>query len=109
MGRQAKEDDEIRGYHIPAKSLVTFSQYVTHRHPAFWENPEAFDPERFTPARAAGRPHFALLEAQLLLATLAQRYRPRPVPGHPIVPEPGITLRPRYGMPMTLHAGAAGA
>lgn len=125
LGRQAKEADEIRGYHIPAKALITCSQYVTHRHPDFWTDPERFDPERFAPERAAGRPrfayfpfgggqrqcignNFALMEAQLVLATLAQRYRPCPVPGHPVEPEPMLTLRPRHGMPMTLHERAVG-
>ena len=120
MARQAREADEIRGYHIPAGAPVAVSQYVTHRHPDFWENPEAFDPERFTPARSAGRPHFAyfpfgggprqcignnfaLMEAQLILATLAQRYRLRLQPGHAVEPQAMLTLRPRYGVRMTMH------
>jgi cytochrome P450 len=92
-----------------------------HRHPAFWENPDAFDPERFAPEHSEGRPHFAyfpfgggqrlcigagfaMTEAQLILATVAQRYRLHLVPGHPVEPEPLITLRPSRGLPMTLHA-----
>lgn len=123
MGRQAKEDDEIRGYRIPAGVPVALSQYVTHRHPDFWERPDAFDPERFTPERSAGRPqfayfpfaggprqcignNFALMEAQLVLATIAQRYRLRLVPGQRIVPEPMITLRPRGPIRMTLEERA---
>ena len=47
--------------------------------------------------------NFALMEAQLVLATVAQRYRLRLTPGHPVVPEAKLTLRPRYGMPMTLQ------
>jgi cytochrome P450 len=93
---------------------------VTHRHPAFWEDPEVFDPERFAPERAASRPHyayfpfgggprlcigsnFALMEMQLILATIAQRYKLRLVPGRPVEPEALLSLRPRYGLPMTLH------
>ncbi len=123
-GRQALGDDEVRGYRLPAGSPVVLSPWVTHRHPDFWERPDAFEPERFAPGRAAGRPHlayfpfgggqrqcigngFALLEAQLIVATLAQRYRLRPVPGHPIEPEPTVTLRPRHGLPMTLHERSA--
>jgi cytochrome P450 len=120
LSRKALADDELGGYHIPQGSMVVLSPYVTHRHPAFWEQPEVFDPDRFTPERVAARPHFAhfpfgggprlcignnfaLMEAQLVLATVAQRYRLRLVPGHPVVPEAKITLRPRYGMPMTLQ------
>ncbi len=120
MSRHAVADDEIRGYRVPAGTEVAVVQYVTHRHPDFWENPEAFDPERFTPERSAGRPNFAyfpfgggprlcigntfaLMEAQLILAMIAQTYRLRLVPGQTIEPEPIITLRPRRGISMTLE------
>ncbi len=120
LSRKAIAADELGGYSIPPGSMVILSPYATHRHPAFWERPEVFDPERFTPERAAARPHyahfpfgggprqcigsnFALMEAQLVLAAVAQRYRLRLAPGHPVVPEAKITLRPRYGMPMTLQ------
>jgi len=114
------EDDEIGGYRIQAKSVVLLSPYVTHHHPAFWENPERFDPERFTPERAADRPRyayfpfgggprvcigksFALMEAQLIVAVVAQKYRLDLVPGHPVEPLPMITLQPRYGLLMTIR------
>jgi cytochrome P450 len=120
VARQAMEDDEIGGYHIPAKSPIVVSQYVTHRHPKFWDNPEAFDPERFSPERSTGRHkfayfpfgggpricignNFALMEAQLLLATLAQHYELALVPEHPVVPEPLITLRLKHGLRMTIR------
>ncbi len=120
VARQAMEDDEIGGYHIPAKSPIVISQYVTHRHPEFWDNPEAFEPERFLPERSANRPrfayfpfgggpricignNFALMEAQLLLATLAQHYELELVPDHPVVPEPLITLRLKHGLRMTIR------
>jgi cytochrome P450 len=120
IARQATADDEIGGYHIPAGSPIVMSQYVTHRHPAFWDDPETFDPERFTPERVANRPRFAyfpfgggpricignsfaLMEAHLLLATLAQRFRFDRVSGHPVVPEPTVTLRPKHGVLMTLR------
>lgn len=57
--REAINDDEIDGYHIPAKSMIMTSQYITQRSPEFWEQPEAFDPERFTPERSAGRLRYA--------------------------------------------------
>ena len=120
FGRKAIADDEIGGYFIPAKSMIVLSSYLTHRHAAFWENPELFDPERFTLERSAGRPHytyfpfgggprmcigsnFALTEMQLILATVAQRHQLHLVPGHPVEPEALLSLRPRYGLRMTLQ------
>jgi cytochrome P450 len=104
---------------IPAGSLVAISPYLIHRHPNFWEDPLAFEPMRFAPERAAGRPRyayipfgggprlcigdgFARLEAQLVLATVAQRFRLEPLPGRTVVAEPLVTLRPQGGLPMRL-------
>jgi enediyne biosynthesis protein E7 len=118
--RTPLEDDVIGGYHIEKGSFMLLSEYVTHRHPEFWENPEGFDPERFTPERSAGRHrcayitfgvgprrcigvNFALIEIPLIIATIAQRYRLQLVPGFPVAAKPGITIRPRYGMMMTLE------
>lgn len=122
MARDAQEDDEIGGYHIPAGSMVTITPYVTHRHPEFWEKPWSFYPEHFTPERVAARPryayypfgagpriclgmHFALLEAVLVLAEVAQRYYLRPQGD---MPDVGVkfagTLRPDQPIRMTLHA-----
>ncbi|HLX37846.1 MAG TPA: cytochrome P450 [Candidatus Binataceae bacterium] len=120
VGRAAIADDEIMGYHIPKGSNLMLSQYYAHRHRDFWEEPERFDPERFSPERAGGRPRyaffpfgggprmcigniFALTEAQLILATVAQRYRLRLVPKHPIEVNPLVTLRARYGVKVTLE------
>lgn len=121
--RWPAEDDAVGGYTIPAHTPVFLLQYLTHRHPACWDNPEGFDPERFAPERAAGRPPyayfpfgggprqcigrgFALMEAPLVLATVAQRYRLDLVPSHPVALEPQITLRPRYGMRMYINPSA---
>lgn len=121
IDRNAVEDDEIDGYPIPAGAFVILSPYVTHRLPSLWENPEGFDPERFGEEPSAGRPrfayfpfgggprlcignHFAMMETQLVVATVAQRYRLDLVPGQLVRPEPRITLRPREGVRVTLHA-----
>jgi cytochrome P450 len=118
--RKAIADDEIGGYHVPANTVVTFSPYVTHRRGDYWENPEGFDPERFSPERSGethryayfpfgGGPRqcignvFAMIEAQLILAAVAQRYRLDLVPGHPVEPLPFGILRPRHGVMVTLH------
>jgi cytochrome P450 len=120
FSRSNLEDDELGGYRIRRGSLVYISQYLTHRHPAFWEDPERFDPERFTPERIAMRPkytyfpfgggpracignQFALTEAAIVLCTLAQRYRLELVAGHPVEMQPLVTLRPRYGIRVVAH------
>jgi cytochrome P450 len=126
FSRQALGDDEVGGFRVPRGWLVFVIPYVLHRLPACWENPEAFDPERFSPERIAERPkfiylpfgagprqcighQFALIEAQLIVATIAQRYRLHLVPGHTVDPWPLITLRPRFGMPMTIERREIGA
>jgi cytochrome P450 len=119
IGRSPRADDEIAGYRIPAGSGVFLCVYLTHRHPAFWENPEGFDPSRFAPERAAGRSRFAyvpfgggprqclgggfaMMEAVLILATVAQEFRLHLVPGRPVVPHPSIALRQRHGVWVSL-------
>jgi len=118
---RAGERDEIEGYVITEKALLFYSPYVTHRLPELWENPDAFDPERFTPERVAKRPRFAYIpfgdgprqcignnlsqmEIHLILAMVAQRYRLRLAPGTRVEPEPTVALCPRNGLTMTLHA-----
>ena len=120
FGRKAIADDELGGYPIPANSMILVSPYAVQHHPDYWPDPERFDPERFTPEHTAERPHyayfpfssgprmcigssFAMMEAQLILATIAQPYRLRLVPGHPVEPQMLVTLRPKYGLQMTIH------
>lgn len=96
------------------------SPYVTHRRPDIWDNPEGFEPERFTPEQAAERPRyayfpfgggphqcigntFALMEAQLVLATVGQKYRLHLIPGCTVEPDPVFTLRPNRPVMMTLQ------
>ena len=123
MSREALAEDAIGGFRIPKGSSVMLGPYVTHRHPAFWDNPEGFDPDRFTPQAIERRPryayfpfaggprqcigsNFALMEAQVILAMAAQRYRLHLVPFHPVEPEPSVTLRPKGGIKMTVKARA---
>ncbi len=113
-------DDVIGGVRIPSGTTVFLSQYVTHRHPKLWDDPERFDPERFASDRVPDRPRFAyfpfsggprqclgeqfaMMEAQLVLAGIAQACRLRLVPGHPIEAQPLLTLRPRGGLPMIVE------
>jgi cytochrome P450 len=120
MARDAVQADEIDGYSIPAGSMVTLTPYITHRHPEFWDRPQAFYPEHFAPERVDARPrhayfpfgagpriclgkHFALLEAALVLGEVGQRYRPRLVPGQEIGPRWSGTLRPDRDVLMTLE------
>ncbi|WP_224248810.1 cytochrome P450 [Hyalangium gracile] len=124
FSRKVVRDDVVCGFHIPGGSSVDLSPWVTHRHPEIWEQPEEFLPERFEPERAAQRPRyayfpfsggprqcignsFALMEAQLIVATVAQRFRPRLAPDYTLVPEPLITLRPGGGLPMHLERRSA--
>jgi cytochrome P450 len=119
LGRRAINDYKVGDYIIPAGSIITLCQYVMHRDPRYYPEPETFDPQRWTAEAEASRPKFAYfpfgggprqcigesfawMEGTLLLATLAQAWQLRLVPGHPVETKALITLRPRYGMRMTL-------
>jgi cytochrome P450 len=121
LGRRALSDDRLGDHVIPAGSVVAISPYLMHRHPGHWEDPDRFDPERFTKERSVGRKpfayfpfgggprlcighNFAMLEAQLIIATVAQRFTSRLLPGHEVAPERLFVLRPRGGLPMVLQA-----
>jgi cytochrome P450 len=112
LGRLSVTDNEICGYLIPAGSFVAVSQFATHRHPQFWENPETFDPARFASEREAGRhpyayfpfgggpracigSHFGMLEAMIAVALLLQRFQIRSHQENVPLDTEGITLRPR--------------
>lgn len=120
MGRFALEDFTLGSYFMPKGTTVFLSQYIMHRDRRYFPDPERFDPERWAPEAKASRPRFcyfpfgggarqcigesfAWMEGILILATLAQRWRPRLVPGHRVEPQPLITLRPKYGMKMILE------
>ena len=117
MGRYARADFRLGEFLLPARTTVLMSQFVLHRDPRFFPDPLRFDPERFAPEAKARRPKFtyfpfgagvrqcigesfAWMEGVLLLATLAQKWKLKLVPGHPVEPQPLITLRPRFGMRM---------
>jgi cytochrome P450 len=120
VSRRAIGDDEIGGYRVPAGAEVVVCPYITHRHAAAWENPDVFDPSRFTSEHASARRRgafvpfggglrrcigdsFAMMEMLLIVAMVAPAYRMRLVPGHPVEPSPKFTLRPRDGVLMSLH------
>jgi cytochrome P450 len=119
IGRRAIEDYYARDFLIPAGSIVAMSQYVMHRDPRYYPDPEKFDPERWSPEARAQRPkfsyfpfgagsricigeHFAWMEATLILAILCQKWNARLIPKHPVELRPTITLRPKHGMKMIL-------
>jgi cytochrome P450 len=120
IGRKALEDVEVNSYLIPAGSLVLMSQYLMHRDPRYYPEPNRFDPLRWSGEAKAARPKFsyfpfgggprvclgesfAWMEGALVVATLAQRWRMQLVLGHPVEPQPLITLRPKFGMQMRLE------
>ena len=120
VGRRIIRPYSVGPYICPENSLVILSQYVMHHDPRFFPDPFRFDPERWTAEARAALPKFcyfpfgagprqcigegfAWMEGVLVLATLAQQWRMRLVPGHPVELQPLITLRPKHGMLMTLE------
>jgi cytochrome P450 len=119
--RDAVADDELDGFRIPAGTRTILFTYATHRHPAFWDEPERFEPDRWLPEReAAQHAHayhpfatgqriclgnsFSLLETHVMAAMLARRFKLRMKPGH--VPQFDLTgaLGSRNGLPMLIEA-----
>jgi cytochrome P450 len=109
--RHAVADDEIGGFRIPAGSTVVLCPYITHRHPAFWNSPEVFDPDRFTGEHPAVRPkgayfpflsgphqcignEFAMLEMQLVVARVLQEFDVSLLRGHGVKPAASLGLWP---------------
>jgi len=119
IGREAIQDCEIGGYRIPAGASLYLNQWVTHRDPRFYPEPERFHPDRWTEEFANNLPKFAyfpfgggprvcigagfaLMEAQLLLATIAQQFHFSLASDEPVKPWPSITLRPQKSVPVVL-------
>jgi cytochrome P450 len=120
IGREAVSDCEIRGYHVPKGTQLAMLQWVVHRDPRWFDDPEAFQPERWDNDLARRLPRcayfpfgdgprfcignqFAMMEAVLILATVVQRYRLALVPGFKLELLPSVTLRPKHGIKMVLH------
>ncbi|WBP87629.1 cytochrome P450 [Kitasatospora cathayae] len=114
ISRRAAGPDVIGGYDVEPGTLVCVSQWVLHRHPEYWTEPDAYRPDRFDGAdlpshlylpfgggdRICVGQHFAMLEAVLVLASLLQSVRLELVEGFPVEPEALVTLRPKHGMTM---------
>ncbi len=113
--RNSLKDCEIGGYRVPAGATLMMSQWVMHRDPRYYDQPERFNPDRWLDERAKGAPKFAYfpfgggprtcigasfatMEGVLVLAAIAQRYQIRVARDRPVEPLPTITLRPRYGI-----------
>jgi len=113
--RNSLKDCEIGGYRVPAGATLMMSQWVMHRDPRFYDQPERFNPDRWLDERAKGTPKFAyfpfgggprtcigaalaMMEGVLVLASIAQRYQIRVAEDCPVDPLPTITLRPRHGI-----------
>jgi len=121
LARTVVKDFDIAGYRIPAGANVVMSTWIMHHDPRYFPDPYRFEPDRWLseqsqklprfayfpfgggPRRCIGN-SFAMMEATLLLATIAQRFQFRAVEGHPVVAIPSFTLRPKHGIKMTIQA-----
>jgi cytochrome P450 len=121
LPRQAQRSVVLGGYTAPEGTLVMVATWCAHRDARWWDAPLEFRPERWDPARSSARPRFAYFpfgggsracigeefawnEGALVLATLAQRWRAKGVPGPELRPEALFTVRPRGGLPMVVEA-----
>jgi cytochrome P450 len=121
LGREAINDCEIGGYPVPAGTQVFMFQWATHRDARFFDQPTEFMPERWTPEFEARLPKyayfpfgagprvcigasFAMMEMILVLATIGQRFRLQLDPDHPVETYPAMSLRPKDGVQITVHA-----
>ena len=125
IGRRALQDYPIGEYVAPARSIMVMSPYVLQRDARCFPNPERFDPDRWTPEFRSALPPFAYfpfgggprrcigesfawMELVLVVATIAQQWQLRLVPGHPVMPQPLVTLRTKHGMKMTTRRRSSG-
>ena len=120
VGYRAVDDCTVAGWHVPARSLCVMSQFIVHRDARWFPDPERFDPDRWSADRQAERPRFAYFpfgggprqcigeqfawtEGVLLLATIARKWRVRPLRPAMAEPYPVFTLRPKDGVPVRLE------
>ena len=118
--RRATNEAMLGGYRITAGATIIVSPFAMHRNPRFWDDPERFDPERFAAKKQSTRPRYsyipfgggrhicignflATMEGQLVMATVAQHFRMRLVPGHRTDLQPLVTLRPQNGVMVYLE------
>jgi cytochrome P450 len=123
IGRRAIDAYRIADYIAPPRAIFLMSQWVVHRDVRYFAEPERFNPDRWTPEFRASLPPFAYfpfgggprrcigesfawMELALLVSTIAQRWRLRLVPNHPVQPQPVVTLRTKHGMRMTVERRA---
>lgn len=119
VGREAIDDDEIKGQKVPRKSIIFMGVYALHRHPDLWENPNDFNPDRFSPEKVKERSrwnylpfgagprmcignNFALMEMQLVLALLVRHFDFSIIKEHKVEMQPLVTLKPKYGIMMKI-------
>ena len=118
--RRTLKEDRIGEWTLAPDTKILISPYILHRHPAFWQEPERYMPERFLSEQKEGRHRFAYLPfgagqrqcvgigytltlLTISLATLVQRHQLRLAPKHPVIAMAGSTRRPRDGVVATLH------
>jgi cytochrome P450 len=123
IGRRVLQEYAIDRYVVPPRSIFIISPYLLHRDRRFYPDPERFMPDRWTPEFKASLPpfayvpfgggtrrcigeSFAMMELMLVVSAIAQKWRLRLVPGHPVVPQPVITLRLKHGLKMSVHRRA---
>ncbi len=126
VGRQATEACQVNGRLLKRKEVVFLCQWVTHRDPRWWPDPDRFDPERFSPTQSAGRPRwayfpfgggsrlcvgesFAWAEVMLVLATVLRNWSMEWADSGMMLLDPGITLRPGREIRMRLRRCGAAA
>jgi cytochrome P450 len=120
LGRQAVRDVELGGFDVSEGTILLTPPFLVQRDERWYPEPRRFDPERWSEEEEAKRPRysyfpfgggprlcigesFAWMEGELLLATIAQQWRPRVAPGYPMGLSPQVTLRPKGGMRMTME------